>query len=97
MLESKKDKALGINEMFYLGQLIILMLRSIFLKELGFDDDFIKNITRKGELKYQAELKQVPPDDSDKTPVYYFITGTNTDNQRITICVSSKTKIITFS
>ncbi|OCT14704.1 hypothetical protein A8709_11010 [Paenibacillus pectinilyticus] len=35
------------------------------------------------------ERKQIPPDDSDLTPIYYFITGTYSNNQSVTICVSS--------
>lgn len=41
--ERKKDKVLDIHGMFYLGQLFKLMLRSLILKELGFNDEFILN------------------------------------------------------
>ncbi|MDR6550760.1 stalk domain-containing protein [Paenibacillus qinlingensis] len=35
------------------------------------------------------ERNQIPPDASDLTPVYYFITGNDGNNQKVTICVSS--------
>ena len=47
------------------------------------DEQFILRILS------DQERKQIPPDDSDLTPVYYFITGTDRNNQIVTICVSS--------
>lgn len=54
--ETKKDKVLDMNTLFYLGQYIMLVLKSLFLKELGFDNDYIKkSIIKKNNLQIIAE------------------------------------------
>ena len=53
--ESKKDKTLDIGEMFYLGQYFILILRVLILKELGFDEEFVK--ARVGQNKSIGYIK----------------------------------------
>jgi hypothetical protein len=63
-------------------------------KLVAFESYRFKHVDDNVELRAlsDAERKQIPPDPDDLTPVYYVVTGTDADDKKAAVYVSSNKK-----